>query len=199
MAKDVKKKNNKEEIIEVEEMVSEKVDEIVEGKVDEIVDELVASNENVEKGLEIIEKQVDEIGDLQEELVKEKCENVELQAEIEREKTENEELIKENKKLRMSISLLRLVFFFLFTVIVFVGGWYIGTKLVDLDRFLYGDEEEINPEEDKDIVFSKTNADVELDKFFGKVMSRKGFIAKVLNKEDVPDEFDLYNDYEYRT
>ena len=98
----------------------------------------------------------------------------------------------------MSISLLRLVFFFVFTVIVFVGGWYIGTKLVDLDKFLYGDEEEINPEEDKNISFSKEKANVELDKFYGKIMSKKGFIAKVLNNETVPDSFDLYNVYEYR-
>lgn len=198
MAKDVKKKKSKDNIEQVEELVQEKVDEIVEDRVDEIVEELVVSNENVEKGLEIIEKQVDEIEELQEELVKEKCENVELKTEIEREKTENEELIKENKKLRMSISFLRLVFFFVFTVIVFVGGWYIGTKLVDLDKFLYGDDEVINPEEDKDISFSKKDANVELDKFFGDVMSKKGFIAKVLNKEDVPDEIDLYNVYQYR-
>ena len=198
MAKDIKKKKSKDNIDQVEEIVSEKVDESVEEKVDEIVEELVVSNENVEKGLEIIDKQVDEIEELQEELVKEKCENVELKTEIEREKTENEELIKENKKLRMSISFLRLVFFLVFTIIVFVGGWYIGTKLVDLDKFLYGDEEEINPEEDKEISFSKKDANIELDKFFGKVMSRKGFIAKVLNKEDVPDDFDLYNVYEYR-
>lgn len=167
-------------------------------EVEEIVDELVSSNENVEKGLKILTKQVDEIGDLQEELVKEKCEKVELQAEIEREKNENEELLKENKKLRMSISLLRLIFFFIFTIIVFVGGWYIGTKLVDLDEFLYGDEEQINPEEDKNIVFSKLNANIELDKFFGKVMSRKGFISKLLNNEDVPEDFNLYSDYGYR-
>lgn len=188
------KKVKKETTQNVEELVEDKVEE----KVDEIVEELVVSNENVEKGLEIIDKQVEEIGDLQEELVKEKCENVELQAEIEREKVEREELVKENKKLRMYVSLLRLIFFFVFTVIVFVGGWYIGTKLVDLDKFLYGDEEEINPQEDKDISFSKEVADVELDKFYGEIMSKKGFIAKVLNKEDVPESFDLYNDYVYR-
>ena len=70
-------------------------------------------------------------------------------AKIEKEKNDNVELFKENKKLRMSISFFRLVFIFIFTVIVFVGGGYIGTKLVDLDNFLYGEEEEINPIEDK--------------------------------------------------
>ena len=153
--KEKKKVSKKEDVVKVSE-----TDETIENKVDEIVEELVVSNENVEKGLEIIDKQVEEIGDLQEELVKEKCENIELQAEIEREKEENEVLVKENKKLRMSISLLRLVFFFVFTVIVFVGGWYIGTKLVDLDKFLYGDEEEINPEEDKTISFSEEKDNV---------------------------------------
>lgn len=193
--KENKKVSKKEEVVKNnDETIEDKVDELV----DEIVEELVVSNENVEKGLEIIDKQVEEIGGLQEELVKEKCENIELQAEIEREKEENEVLVKENRKLRMSISLLRLVFFFVFTVIVFVGGWYIGTKLVDLDKFLYGDEEEINPEEDKNISFSKEKANVELDKFYGKIMSKKGFIAKVLNNETVPDSFDLYNVYEYR-
>jgi len=176
----------------------DKVEEIVEDKVDEIVEEIVVSNERVEKGLEIIDKQVDEIGDLKDELIREKCENIELQAEIEKEKEENAELVKENKKLRMSISILRLVFFFIFTIIVFGGGWFIGTKLVDLDEFLYGDEEEINPEEDKEISFSHVKANIELDKFYGEIMSKKGFIAKLLNNENIPDSFDLYNIYEYR-
>ena len=176
----------------------DKVEEIVEDKVDEIVEEIVVSNERVEKGLEIIDKQVDEIGDLKDELIREKCENIELQAEIEKEKEENAELAKENKKLRMSISILRLVFFFIFTIIVFGGGWFIGTKLVDLDEFLYGDEEEINPEEDKEISFSHVKANIELDKFYGEIMSKKGFIAKLLNNENIPDSFDLYNIYEYR-
>ena len=52
MAKDIKKKKSKDNIDQVEEIVSEKVDEIVEERVDEIVEELVVSNENVEKGLE---------------------------------------------------------------------------------------------------------------------------------------------------
>ena len=188
-------KNRKEEF---EKETADKVEEIVEEKVEGIVEELVVSNENMEKGLEIIDKQSEEIEELQEELVKEKCKKVELHAEIEREKEENQELIKENKKLRMSITILRLIFFFIFTVIVFIGGWYIGTKLVDLDRFLYGEDSNINPEEDKDIKFSQISANVELDKFFGKFMSKKGFISKILNNNNIPEQFDLFNDYEYR-
>ena len=48
--KEKKKVSKKEDVVKVS-----KADETIEDKVDEIVEELVVSNENVEKGLEIME------------------------------------------------------------------------------------------------------------------------------------------------
>lgn len=178
----------------VEKLVEEKIDE----KVEEMIEGISSQNETVEKGLEIIDKLDDEIEVLQQKLVEEKMENVELHAEIEKEKEEIVELENENQKLKKSISIFRLVLFSIFTVIVFGGGWILGSSLVYLDQFLYGEDEQINPVEDKEINFVKTTADVELDKFYGKFLSKRGFISKILNNENIPEYYDMFNIYEYR-
>ena len=182
------------------------VDESLEKKLEKAEERLEKAEERLEKAEERLEKaeeeleqkieEVAELEEIQEEIIRENSDNIGLQAEIEREKEENKELEKENRKLRFSNSILRVVLFIVFTIVVFTGGWYLGTKLVDLEDYIYGDSS--NPLSDKKIDFSKEDADKELNNIYGEVLSARGFISKVLFNEDVPDKIDLVQDITYK-
>jgi hypothetical protein len=58
--KEKKKVSKEDKKVKLDEKVDEAIEDKVDELVDEIVEELVVSNENVEKGLEIIDKQVEE-------------------------------------------------------------------------------------------------------------------------------------------
>ena len=141
------------------------------------------------------EKEVTEDKTLEEKVKEEEQLVVELQEEIEKEKVENKELTKENRKLRFFNSFLQILLFILFVIVVFVGGWYFGTKLAEweneninsgnaLGTEKNDDEKEENKEHedieedvDKDISFSKTEATSELDDVYGSYLSTYGLVA----------------------
>ena len=165
-------------------------------KTKELEKELKAETKEKEEAVEELLEATVKIEALQEELLKEKVENAELHAEIEQEKEENREAIKENRKLRFSNSFMRVVLFVIFTVFVFLGGWYLGTKLVDLENYIYGDTP--NPLSDKKISFSKENADKALNDLYSEVLSANGYLAHVLYNKDTSDTLDLYGDNFYK-
>jgi len=154
-----------------------------------------------EKEKEKLEETI-KLEELQEEIIKEKCDNAELQAEIEKEKNENEELIIENKRLRRLNSFLKVVLFIIFTIVVFVGGWYLGTRLAYWENMLYGDKDDDNliKEEvvDREISFSQVKANQELNKVYSDFMISNGYIAKLLYNATSLDVYDFYNVVEYK-
>lgn len=158
----------------------------------ELKEEVKEKKEAVEELLEATVK----IEALQEELLKEKVENAELHAEIEQEKEENRETNRENRKLRISNSFMRVTLFVIFTIVVFFGGWYLGTKLVDLENYIYGDTP--NPLSDKKISFNKEEADKALNDLYGEVLDSNGFLGRVLYNKPELDSLDLYGDNFYK-
>lgn len=176
-----KKLEKAEERLEKAEERLEKAEEkleIAEGKLEKAEEELEERNEKVA-----------EYQSLQEKMDKKVSDNIGLQA-------DNKELEKENRKLRISNSFLKVVLFLVFTIVVFIGGWYIGTKLVDLEEYIYGDT--MNPLSDKKIEFSKEDANLALDELYGELLSTNGFIAHVLYNEEVPESIDLMENITYK-
>lgn len=159
--------------------------------------EQLLEEEIIEKELDMIDKLEDENDELQEKIARERVENAGLQSELEQEKVDNKELERENRRLKFSNSVFKIVLFIIFTIGVFTCGWFIGTKLVDLDEYIYGDEV-INPLKDKEISFSQSSANDSLNEIFGSYMIVDGYIARMLFNQSVPDTYDFYNVVEYK-
>lgn len=159
--------------------------------------EQLLEEEIIEKELDIIDKLEDENDELQEKIARERVENAGLQSELEQEKDDNKELERENRRLRFSNSVFKIILFILFTIVVFTCGWFLGTKLVDLDEYIYGDEV-INPLKDKEISFSQSSVNDSLNEIFGSYMIVDGYIARMLFNQSVPDTYDFYNVVEYK-
>lgn len=139
-------------------------------------------------------KEIEDEKTLEEKVKEEEQLVVELQEEIEKEKIENKELNKENRKLRFFNSFLQILLFILFVIVVFVGGWYFGTKLAEWENENINSENTLNTEKndeekeseenkdenendedvDREISFSKTEAGSELDEVFGSYLSIYG-------------------------
>lgn len=195
----MKKEKNVDESLEKKLEKAEERLEKAEERLEKAEEKLEIAEEKLEKAEEELEQKIEEVAELeeiQEEIIKENSDSVVLQAEIEKEKEEVKELEKENRKLRFSNSFLKIVLFIVFTIVVFTGGWYLGTKLVDLEDFIYGDT--ANPLSDKKIEFSKEEANKDLNRIYGNVLSAKGFISKVLFNEDVPEKIDLVQEITYK-
>lgn len=159
--------------------------------------EQMLEEEIIEKELDMIDKLEEENDELQEKIAHERVENAGLQSELEQEKTDNKQLERENRRLKFSNSIFKIILFVIFTIVVFTCGWFIGTKLVDLDEYIYGDEE-VNPLKDKEISFSQSSANDKLNEIFGSYMIHDGYIAKMLFNQSVPDIYDFYNVVEYK-
>ena len=139
--------------------------------------EQILEEEIIEKELDMIDKLEEENDELQEKIARERVENAGLQSELEQEKDDNKELERENRRLKFSNSIFKIILFIIFTIVVFTCGWFIGTKLVDLDEFIYGDEE-VNPLKDKEISFSQSSANDKLNEIFGSYMIHDGYIPR---------------------
>ena len=159
--------------------------------------EQILEEEIIEKELDMIDKLEEENDELQETIARERVENAGLQSELEQEKDDNKELERENRRLKFSNSIFKIILFIIFTIVVFTCGWFLGTKLVDLDEFIYGDEE-VNPLKDKEISFSQSSANDKLNEIFGSYMIHDGYIAKMLFNQSVPEVYDFYNVVEYK-
>jgi len=159
--------------------------------------EQMLEEEIIEKELDMIDKLDGEIDVLQEKIAQERVENAGLQSELEQEKNDNKQLERENRRLKFSNSIFKVILFVIFTIVIFTCGWFIGTKLVDLDEYIYGDEI-VNPLKDKEISFSQSSANEYLNKIFGSYMVYDGYIAKMLFNQSVPDTYDFYNVVEYK-
>lgn len=195
----MKKEKNVDESLEKKLEKTEERLEKAEERLEKAEEKLEIAEEKLEKAEEELEQKMEEVAeleDIQEEIIKENSDTVVLQADLEKEKEENKELSRENRRLRFSNSFMKIILFVIFTVVVFIGGWYLGTKLVDLEDYIYGDT--ANPLSDKKIEFSKEEANKDLNKVYGNVLSAKGFISKVLFNEEVPDKIDLIQDLTYK-
>ena len=182
----------------VDESLEKKLEK-AEERLEKAEEKLEITEEKLEKAEEELEQKMEEVAELEEiqdEIIKENSDTVVLQADLEKEKEENKELSRENRRLRFSNSFMKIILFVVFTVVVFIGGWYLGTKLVDLEDYIYGDT--ANPLSDKKIEFSKEEANKDLNKVYGNVLSAKGFISMVLFNEEVPDKIDLIQDLTYK-
>ena len=195
----MKKEKNVDESLEKKLEKAEERLEKAEERLEKAEEKLEITEEKLEKAEEELEQKMEEVAELEEiqdEIIKENSDTVVLQADLEKEKEENKELSRENRRLRFSNSFMKIILFVVFTVVVFIGGWYLGTKLVDLEDYIYGDT--ANPLSDKKIEFSKEEANKDLNKVYGNVLSAKGFISKVLFNEEVPDKIDLIQDLTYK-